>query len=123
MTDNQLISVLSAQLETASANAGWNYPVLQKDQPTQQGVPYDPTIFFEKLFDYEYGYPMLRPTYQPNTPQGKTFNNKEVQWIETTFQISAFVIQEPEDLSIPTASDVTSYLKRYLSGRPTMQAL
>lgn len=114
MLDNALIGLVASYLDAASAAAGWNYPVIQKNQPTPQGIPYEPAIFLEKLFDHHYGYPAISYSYQESTNQ---FDTTESQIVETTFQISAFVIQEPADLTIPTASDVVHYLKQYMSSR------
>lgn len=123
MTDNELIAIVAGRLAAASAAAGWDYDVIQKDQPTQQGIPYAPTIFFERLFDHEYGHPMVNYLYNP--PQAPatqgTYDEVEEQIVQTTFQISALVIQDPEDLSIPTAADVVQYMKAYLTARPTIQ--
>src|ERR1700676_1394800 len=92
MLDNDLINLVATQLEAASAAAGWNYIVLQKDQPTQQGIPTAPTVFFEKLFDNNHGWPMDSNVYQP-VPNN--FLETETQMVNTTFQISALVIQDP----------------------------
>jgi hypothetical protein len=120
MTDNQLIDILATQLEAASANAGWNYGVVQKDEPTVQGTPTDPTIFFEKLFDVPYGWAHTEDV--PNV-EAMTFAETDTQAYETHFQVSALVIQNPSDLTIPTASDVCNYMKQYLAARSIVAAL
>lgn len=120
MKDNDLIGLVATNLEAASAEAGWNYGVLQKDQPTQQGIPYAPTIFFEKLFDRAYGHPMVTYAYNASP---NSFSETEDQIVETTFQISALVIQEPTDLSIPTASDVIHYMRAYLTSRAVIHTM
>jgi hypothetical protein len=119
MLDNDLINLVATQLEAASAAAGWNYIVLQKDQPTQQGIPTAPTVFFEKLFDNNHGWPMDSNAYQsgPNN-----FLETETQMVNTTFQISALVIQDPTNLALPTASDVANYMQQYMSARWTIAA-
>jgi hypothetical protein len=125
MNDNALIDLFATQLEAASAAAGWNYGVVQKDQPTQQGIDTAPTIYFEKLFDKGYGWPALcRQHVAPVPPatQG-VFQTYEKQWTETTFQVSALVIQDPNDLTIPTASDVVNFLKLYVNSRPVRYLL
>ncbi len=114
MTDLQLIEVLASALEAASANAGWNYGVVQKDEPTTQGTPTAPTIFFEKLFDVPYGWAMT--TDVPNV-EAMTFAETDTQLYETHFQVSALVIQDPNNLALPTASDVCNYMKQYLAAR------
>jgi hypothetical protein len=121
MNDNALIGVIATQLEAASASAGWNYAVVQKDQPTQEGIPTAPTIFFEKLFDVEYGFPMVSyPTYNQAS---NTFTQQEDQWTETHFQVSALVIQDVTNLSLPTASDVVNYMKQYINSRACLAQL
>lgn len=117
MLDNALIDLVASQLESASTAAGWNYVVLQKDQPSQEGIPTAPTIFFEKLFDHQYGFPIVNDEYQA-TPNN--FSQTETQVEETTFQISALVPQDPTDLTLPTASDVVKYLKRYIQSRKSI---
>ena len=121
MLDNALIDLFATQLEAASAAAGWNYIVLQKDQPTQEGIPTAPTIFFEKLFDHSYGWPEV--TYSDYDPATNMFTETETQWTETTFQVSAMVIQDPSNLSLPTASDVVNYMKLFTNSRGTIARL
>jgi hypothetical protein len=119
MTDNQLIQFMAAQLDAASEASGWNYPVLQKNNPTLEGIPAAPAIFFEKLFDHAYGWPIDSFTY--NEPPVDNFSDNSMQLYETTFQISALVIQDPEDLTLPTASDVANYIKMWLTHPVTLQ--
>jgi hypothetical protein len=118
MTDNQLIQFMATQLDAASEASGWNYPVLQKNNPTLEGIPAAPAIFFEKLFDHAYGWPIESFVYN-STPDN--FSDNETQLYETTFQISALVIQDPENLNLPTASDVANYVKLWLTHPVTLQ--
>lgn len=120
MTDNQLIVLLASQLDAAVVSGGWNYLTIQKDQPTQQGVPFDGAVFFQKLFDHPYGSPMLSKV--SNYPT-MTFTETDEQWYETHFQISALVTQDPTNLSLPTASDVANYVKMYLASRASRSVL
>jgi hypothetical protein len=117
MLDNALISLLASQLEAASAAGGWNYAVSQKDQPSQEGTSTLPMIYFEKIDDNEYGFPMVAFSYQsaPNN-----FSEVETQLEETMFQISARVPQDPTNLTLPTASDVVKFLKRYIQSRASI---
>lgn len=121
MLDNALIDLFATQLEAASAQAGWNYVVLQKNQPTQEGIPTAPTIFFEKLFDHMYGWPEV--SYDQYDPATNTFVQTEKQWAETTFQVSAMVIQDPSNLSLPTPADVVNYVKLFINSRRTIATL
>jgi hypothetical protein len=130
MTDNQLLALLATQLNAAVALAGWMYtppgstvalpyPVLQKEQPTQEGIPYSPAVYFEKLFDIPFGFAGVANSFDSET---SVMTQTETQNYETTIQISALVIQQPSDLSIPTASDVVNYLKRYMTSRAQLAA-
>lgn len=117
MRDKDLIILLAETLEAASAAAGWNYIVIQVNGPTQQGIPVDPAIFFEKLFDEPHGWPKADLVYdEPND----VFKEGSVQTYLSHFQLSALVIQDPSNTDLPTASDVVNYLKQYLQARPTV---
>lgn len=126
MTDNPLIVLFSSQLEAASAAAGWNYEVIQNYQPTQEGIPTAPIIFFEKLFDKAYGWAHSQFDKNPVRPPNWELNGfvaTEEQWMETTFQVSALVIQDVDDLTLPTASDVALYVRQYITARVTQDIL
>jgi hypothetical protein len=120
MNDNELIAAIGTQIEAATANSGWAYEALQKDQPTQQGVPIAPTVFLQKMFDDHFGPQSSSNTYDA---ANRRFIAAEVQIVVTHFQISALVTQNPDDLSIPTASDVVNQVKLYLQHRETLKEL
>lgn len=120
LNDNALIDLLATQLEAAVLHGGWSFIVEQKDQPTQQGVPSEGAVFFQKIQDRPYGSPMIRKV--SNFPT-MTFTEHNDQWYETTFQISALVTQNPENLTLPTASDVANYVKMYLASRASRMVL
>ena len=127
MQDNALIDLLASRLEAATLAAGWldvngqPYGVSQKEQPTQQGIPVVPQVFFEKLFDHAYGFPALSYSVDNSNPNAPVMTETETRQIETTFQISALVPQDPTDLSIPTASDVVNAMHMFLSSRATIR--
>lgn len=120
MNDNALIAAFGTQLETSITSAGWNYVVVQKDQPTQEGAPSGPTVFLEKLFDHDYGFPSVSNAYDS---VNNIYTQTEKQIVETTFQISALVPQNPNDLSIPTAADVVKQVKLWIQSRVSIAAL
>lgn len=119
MKDNDLINLIATQLEAGSAALGFNYVVLQKEQPTQQGIPTAPTIFFEKLFDNAFGY--AKADYTDNATNAYLMDETETQMMESTFQISALVPQNPADLTIPTASDVANAMRGFMTSRATVR--
>jgi hypothetical protein len=124
MLDNDLINLLATRLEAATAQAGWldstgaTYGVSQKQQPTQQGVTTVPQVFFEKLFDIAFGYPEVTNAWDD---VAQTLTEVETQLTETTFQISAMVIQNPADLTMPTTSDVVNFVRSFLVARQTIR--
>jgi hypothetical protein len=119
MTDAQLIFLLAEQMDAAVEAGGWDYPVIQKNQPTQEGIPVNPAVFFEKLFDHPYGYTSHELDYNNDMA---SFSETTTQVYETTFQISALVIQNPSDLTLPTASDVVNYVKMFIA-TPTIRQI
>lgn len=125
MTDNELLELLVTTMMAAVTWAGWTYtppggtvaapyPVIQKQQPTQEGITYSPAVFFEKLFDVPFGFAKVKNSYNSGTG---VMTQMELQPTETTIQISSLVIQHPNDLSVPTASDVVNSMRAYLTSR------
>ncbi|QOV06235.1 hypothetical protein CPT_Maja_015 [Burkholderia phage Maja] len=120
MTDLELIDTIVPYIEDAIKSQNWDFVVVQKDQPTQQGVPSGGTVFFELLFNREYGSPETKNSYNTQTNQ---FDETENQQIITTMQISALIPQNPENFDLPTANDVLEYVKRYVASRHVSREL
>lgn len=120
MKQNDLIALLIARInQVLSEQSSWGtFEVSQKFQPTQQGVPMSQGVFVQPLFDDEYGWHGHRDDY--NESLG-SFDTKEPQAMETTFQISSLVVQQPENISAPTAADVVKFLARALASRKTIE--
>lgn len=125
MTDNELIVVLRRRIMEGVTATNWQCPVVQKFQPTQQGTQeIDPllgnnaVVYFEKLFDRPYGWAGSKSEYRSDSLD---YLEKETQLYESTFQISALTIQNPADLSLPTASDIVNYMKMWLNHRVTVE--
>jgi hypothetical protein len=127
MIDNNLIALFASQLEAASAAMGWNYAVIQNNQPTQQGISSDPIILFEKLFDHEYGWQQSTEYRLSDAPppgyELPDFKHTESQWVESTFQVTSLVIQKVTDLSLPTPSDVCAALKLWLNSKTVIYSM
>lgn len=125
-TDNDILRILGANLSAALAQGGYTladgspFPVVQKDQPTQQGIPSDPTVFFAKLFDKPYGFPLSTTIYDEASD---TFRDIETQLYETTVQVMGLVIQDPTKPDMPTASDVINFMKLAVGSRYNARAL
>lgn len=126
MTDNELIAAIISTLEPyVQAKFGATYEFAQKNQPELQGTPSTPVVYLEKLFDKRYGW-VRRDVdmWTPATgPTDTTISTKDVQLYETTFQFSALVLQDPSDLTIPTASDLVNYVSMLLGTAIILAAL
>lgn len=114
MRDNELKILLGQQLDLAVANAGWDFLVVQKDQPHQEGAPDKGTVYFEKLFDTPYGFAKTVLNYDPLVQK---FIETEQQWTRSTFQISALKQEDPSNVAAPTASDITHVMRMHMNSR------
>lgn len=114
MTDLELIAIVVPNIEAILASRSWPFVVVQKDQPTQQGIPSEATVFFEILFNRNYG--TNRTDYAYDETSGD-YTETETQAVISKFQISCLVPQNPSDTSIPTAQDVLEYISAALAGR------
>lgn len=86
--------------------------VLQTPQPTQQGLDFAPRVYMQKITDHRHGFPRqdLKLKYEPTDPLPENLiPNTSVQVIESRIQFSALMLQDPQDLSLPTASDIVNY--------------
>lgn len=126
MTDNQMIQLLASKLDAAVLAAGYldgdglPFPVVQLDQPTQQGTPTEAAVFFQDISCVHYGWPLTTKVYDEASTN---FVYAEVQLVEHTFQISGLVKQDPSDVNRPTAKDVVSYMKMYVGSTYVAQEL
>ena len=76
---------------------------IASNQPTQQGIPTAPTVFFFKVSDKRYGF--LQRTDRWDTLLQEMVHT-ELQPYETTFQVSTLVLQSPATPNQYTASDL-----------------
>ena len=123
-TDNQVLKILRDRLVAGLASTPFVGPfvpvVLQKQQPVQQGIPSGPVIYFEKLMDIRYGWSAIKYDYALITDD---FKEQETQLYMMTVQISAFVTQDPANLSQPTASDLCNLASAYVQCRSALREL
>lgn len=121
--DADLIVLLRSVISSGLALRGWNYPVIQRSQPTQQGIPTEPGIYFQKMYDNHYGMPGT--TTQINVPSVGSNTEVNTQKMESTFQISALIIRHPSigATTEPTASDISNYVATVLQRRDTVREL
>ena len=115
-TTNDLIQIFLPALQYGISNffqsapipgSVWAGPVTVKQmfQPTMQGVNTGPTIYFYKVGDHRYGFLGRHDKWDVPT---STMYHTENQLYETTFQISAWVINDPNLPNSYTASDLVT---------------
>lgn len=105
-TDNSLIQLFLPVLQQNLILDGFiNAVVIQSNQPTQQGIPTVPTVYFYKLFNRRYGFLGREDTWNETLQE---FVHVESQYYETSFRVSALVLQNPSDITAPTASDLVN---------------
>jgi hypothetical protein len=123
MNDASLIRLFRRSIVEGLALNGWLFPVVQRSQPTQQGIPTETTVFFQKLFDNRYGQPCLKTMYGVPTPDLNT--EVTTQHMETTFQVSVLTLLSPSmnTDNQPTASDISNYVANILQRRDTVRKM
>lgn len=121
MNDNDLIQIFFPIIKAGLIADGYDSVIVkQANQPTQQGVSLQPTVYFFKISDTRYGFPHFYD--QWNSITG-VMDHVEEQWYETRFQISALAIQDPKDISAPTASDIVNEVSMILQSTNTISQL
>lgn len=110
MKDSQVISLFAETMDRCAAILAVelgvpSIPVVQKDQPTQQGTNSAPTIFFQKLFDVPRGFP--KATFLKDEATGEWMDGV-IQAYESHFQVSALNWQDPLNNNVNTASDLVN---------------
>jgi len=90
---------------------GYPCTVIQAYQPTQQGVETTPVISLNRINSKRYGFPERTSYYDQ-------INDKVIMregyWLESTYQVNAYVIQKPEDQVGFTAFDYLDRLASFL---------
>lgn len=121
MLDNPLITLLISTIESAEASAGLpDIEVVQAYQPTQQGVVGAPASYMYKVMDVALGSPQRSDVWNETTG---IIEHTETQDYETTFQINALSIQDPDNQTQLTASDILNTIRYILQSTSTIQAL
>lgn len=121
MTDNDLIKLFLPIIQNGLIADGYTGVVTkQANQPTQQGVNTGPTVYFYKISDHRYGF--LRRDDVWNTDL-MIMEHTESQQYETTFQISALVLQNPLNTNTYTASDLVNEVAAIMQSDKTRAIL
>lgn len=122
MLDNQLYILLIALLKDAAPGVGLpaNLQVMQAYQTLQQGAATAPAIYIHKIGDKRYGYPQRKEVWNP---AHGTFDHREIQQYETTFQLAALAIQDPTSVTALTAPDMLNLAAHIMQSDATIATL
>lgn len=121
MTENEVIKIFYDILKNGFLDLNLNDVVIkQAYQPTTQGVPTDPTIFFYKVATTRYGYLQRGNTYVELTD---SISHKEEQFIESTYSLQALAQENPKDTANPTATDLILLATHILQSDKTRRIL
>lgn len=115
-------ALLTIVRETLLAELPIGVAVLQKYQPTTVGVPSLPTVYMETII------PGQRVGWLGRKERlvVDEFEHSEVQWLETTLQISALAHRDPADpefLTLRSAADYAQLAADILQGDQGLAAL
>lgn len=105
MNDKELFALMrSTALPMIQVQPGLSAVAMsRKFQPRQQGAASGPIVYFVKLFDHRHGSPKREDLIDGS---GTIFGHTERQLMESTFQLTAWIPQQPEDVTALTESDV-----------------
>lgn len=126
MLDNKLFEDILKMLK-AGIQANYfvdvdipNTVTKQSYQPTQEGVLNKPTLYVHKIDDHRYGWQGRKDTW--NQDESKMVHT-ENQKMESRFQVSALVTQNPKTPGQLTASDLVNCAAGILQSLPALEYL
>jgi|SRR5208337_1330318 len=121
MFDNDLARLFIPLITSGlAANGFGTIPVIQNFQPTQEGTPTTPTVYYAKIFDHRFGFLKRISKW---IPLSSIEQHVESQRYETRFQIMATVIQSVNTTNTFTASDLVNGVAAILQSDSTVMAL
>lgn len=119
MQDNELFELFLPIISSGLIALGYSTIIVrQSSVPTQFGAQSAPAVYCFKIHDHRYGFPERKN--QWNT---SVMNLTETQWVETTFQVSTWAIQDPTDTTLPTASDLANMTAQIMASDSTRTTL
>lgn len=118
-TDNQIIQIFLPIIQAGLITDGFTgVTVKQSNQPTQQGIPTTPTVYFFKVSNKRYGFLGRHDEWVVNR-----MDHHESQYMEITFQIMALVLQYPITPNQYTASDLVNEVASIMQSDNTRDIL
>jgi hypothetical protein len=120
MLDNDLIRLFRPLLINGFLRSGFNNVTVQQSYlPNRQGVPSNPVVYFQKLYDKRYGFCSNNTEYDYDLNQ---MIRTEEQVYETTFQVSSLLKQDPSNIGY-TSSDLINIASQTMQTETTLKAL
>lgn len=119
MRDTALFTALRSVLNLQFAESDLPATkVKQSYQPVHMGTDTGPTVYFQKLFDEKQGWPYRKLVWDPDNFE---YVNGLIQWVGTTFQVSAVLKQTAAGTGW-TASDLVNEACAYLQSDAALEA-
>lgn len=120
MNDNQLIQIFLPIIKNGLIAMGLTGVVVKQfNQPTQQGINTGPTVYFSKIP----GDRRLGNISYTGAVVDDVYIEISSQWYESTFSVSALVIQDPTNISLYTASDLVNSVAAIMQSQLTTELL
>ena len=120
MLDNELIKLFLPIIQNGLAAEFPDVVIKQAYQPTQQGINTVPTVYFYKIGDKRYGTHEITDVWNEGDEEEV---HTESQQYETTFQISALVLQDVNNTNSYTASDLVNRVSYIMQSDATLATL
>jgi len=121
LTDNSLIQLFLPIINAQLIIDGFTTTVVkQSNQPTMQGINTVPTVYFFKVANKRYGFLGRNDVWNDVDSE---MVHTESQYIESTWQFSALVLQNPSNTSLPTASDLINDVASIMQSDKTRNIL
>lgn len=120
-TDNSLIQIFLPIINDALVADGFTgVTVKQANQPTQQGIQTNPAVYFFKVGSKRYGY---LGRFDNWSADDEEMVHTESQYYESTWQVSALVLQNPATPNQYTASDLVEEVSSIMQSDQTRDIL
>jgi hypothetical protein len=121
MNDKQIAALfMSELLPRMQAQPGLAAVALaRKYQPRQHGANTGPIVYFFKIGDHNHGSPRREDLYNE---AGVIFDQTQRQLVETTYQLAAWVPQNPADVAALTESDVLNIVSAIMQSDAILAA-
>lgn len=121
MNDKQIaalfMTVLPSRIQAQPGMA--TVALARKFQPRQQGATTGPFVYFFKVGDHNHGSPKREDSYNE---VGALFDQMQRQLVETTYQFTAWIPQNPADTSGLTESDVLNVVSAIMQSDAVLAA-